>query len=219
MLFLPRQSLKKPSEEIVRELIYFTNGVKFDSRDVTFGAPEVYPIAGFDTIERNTRLTVSPGNISGFSGDRIVFYRRLDLKDITPVSLNSITIFELPVSTHQLLDQINLRYGLSLSVDDVQDVMYPSTQGPFPLIAKASSLVWIGEYSLPLSFPAINLLGPNLEGFTRVPRHLDRLLPVKDLHGFTRHKELEYLLDHKELLGFEAVPMSLSIRSALTGFS
>jgi len=163
-VFLPPYSLNKPSEEIVRELIYFTNGVRFGKEDVSFGAPKVVEMVPYDGVLRNTQLSVFGNKQYGYSNERVIYYGRLSLASLVAKSANPIIIRRMPCYTYDILDQINFHYGVQLSEEDVQNVYYASVAGPFPLIAKPDSLVWINRIDLAVQFPSLNIQQPDLNG-------------------------------------------------------
>lgn len=172
---------KRTSEAILRYLIEATLGLRLDKEDVTFGQPEVieplepnlplFPSKSLNGLwmVRDTRVLVTAGERYR-AGKFYACFGKHDLADIVPVSQNTILVRQWPFSTYDVLDQLNIRFGLSLSEDDVHDIYYPALEGPFVVRAKSTSLVWKGE--LPFEIEALD-----------VP--LDDTLLTKDLGGFT----------------------------------
>lgn len=173
---------KRTSEAIVRYLIEATLGIRFTEEDVEFGLPEVveplepnlpvFPSVSLNgvTMVRDTRVLVKTRGDQYRMGRFYAVFARHDLAEIVPVSQNIIQVREFPFSTYDVLDQLNIRYGLSLSEDDVHDIYYPTLVGPFYLRAKSTCLAWKGQLEFeiePLAIP------------------LDDTLTVKDLEGFS----------------------------------
>ncbi len=176
---------KRTSEAILRYLIEATLGIRFEQGDIEFGRPEiieplasnlpVFPSVSLTGVEmvRDTRVLVKATGDHFRSGRFYVAYARHDLADIEPVSLNTVLVQKLPFSTYDVLDQLNIRYGLSLSEDDVHDIYYPDLVGPFYLRAKSTSLAWKGQLEFEIEPLAIALSDTlsvkELDGFSRTP--------------------------------------------------
>lgn len=176
---------KKPSEEIVRDLIWYSCGLRLPPEMITFGKPEPFEPYPNDPIHRNTVVRTS-GIIKKtryFKGSQIIRYCRLNLNEVANHQPNrTIVIDRYPFTTYDILDQVNEIWGLMLSREDVIDTLYESHQADFVIRASPDSLVWIGE--LDFSDQAPNILTKvRLNGFKKYSLGLPR--PFLD--GFKVH--------------------------------
>ena len=159
----------KTSDEIFRDLVYYTNGYRLPHH-ATVVKVEPNPFQTQDPLGRDTQAEVAipadpychaPQQMS----TRTVTYSRLNLSVLQP---RWDRYFEAPTtdsSTYQLLDQINQYFNTCFTVYDLEDVAYPAGNFALVLRAQAMSSAWQGQYG-------------------QVPQ-LANLIPVKKLAGFT----------------------------------
>jgi hypothetical protein len=150
---------RKPSEQIVRDLIFYTLGYVLPP-EAAFTQLEAYEPVAEDPLKRDTKVLVYiPDHVYSRShGARWIKYRRLDLGLLEKQGQGQLTAHTFPFSTYDILDQINLLYNIDLSHDDVQDVAYVDSTQPYKLIAKPGSLAWQNTLVLDVAVPSL----PNL---------------------------------------------------------
>lgn len=134
--------LNQPSKQIVVALINRDNNTSFNLSQVDIDSVSTMP-SGF---ARNTSARVFSIPGSGFTPSEVtVYYNRLDLahqwRNTVPVARATD-----PTSTADLLSSLNNLYGLNITLDDVEDSPYLGN--PHTVIAKATSLAWIGSVDI-----------------------------------------------------------------------
>jgi len=158
---------KKPSKDLVYDLINEANPqleIPASALNVSLGVPAA--IAGTSWPANNTNIVLSPAPGSGdFIGRQTVSYRRLDLSALFRGQTILIKKFKSTASSssgtlmytvYQLLADINSRYGMNLTEDDVnnanilrgstlEDGQYTTT---VTVSTKATSLGYTGSFSL-----------------------------------------------------------------------
>lgn len=135
----------KPSQQILSDLIFATNGFRLPATGVTYGTPVAVPgPAGFYSY-LNTGIEVSIPYAPGVQnyGKQTFFYSRLNLGNAAPVTgATPIVVASYPTDTYTLLPQINAYYGLQLGQDDVLNTVYADNTVDFLITAAPGSLVW-----------------------------------------------------------------------------
>lgn len=110
-------------------------------RDFTFGDP--YPVT--TTNFRNSSIRFKPTDEKYREQD--LRYRRLGLEVLRTWDddFSVVLVDSLPTSTHAILDRINAALGLSLTVNEVEDIQYTTISDRYPLRIKANnvSLAWV----------------------------------------------------------------------------
>ena len=142
--------LKKPSWELVFDLINEANGSVFLPRHFSIGAPSVVNVRG-----RNTTAVLEANGVEYF-GTQDVFYNRLDLAVKMPP--NEVEGLELMVpndgfiNTVEIADRLNQMFDLALSGDDLVDqtITFDTYPASMSLQAKPSSLAWFGTLNIRL---------------------------------------------------------------------
>jgi hypothetical protein len=160
----------KPSEQLVRDAVYNTNGFRLP-REAVFGLPAVWQAPPDDISGRDTTVVVSmpTTSCSRDTGARQLLYQRLDLSQLQPVAGAQIVVKAVPFTLYSLLDQINTYYGVKLDQTDVIDQTFNTVTGPFNLAAQPTSLAWKNQVALPVVFDLPDLVThPDLSGFTAV---------------------------------------------------
>jgi hypothetical protein len=161
--------LNQPAKDILLDLIYFSNGIRFYDEEVEFGIPQALdPRPDLDS-DPNTFIPIDvPQTVdSRYEGNTGFMYRRLGLADITPVG-TAILVPSFPVTTYQLLGALNAYYGTQWTQDDLVNYAYLSESNPMTIQFQPGSLCYQGE----------GLAGP-------IAMDLSQLVNVTDLDGFT----------------------------------
>lgn len=185
----------KPSEVLVYDLIVYANGTAVPQSDLVFGLPEAFVPYASDPLRRDTRVTVS-ALLYPFARQRgkvVLTYRRLALEQFIPEFEDvPIEVLRLPFTAHQVLPQINARYGLSLSVMDIEDTLFSEASTTYGIKARAESLAWQGVLEIETTY---------------IETRLDELIRVTSLDGFhyvNYQGDLSDLIVETQLSGFDA---------------
>ena len=175
-----------PAKELVYALINEDNPdlpFPVSALNVILGTPQAITPSGGKI--QNTRIWLSPVANGDYIGRRQVDYRRIDLSVLFRGMQVQIDKWSpnLPGGTgttmftvHQLLADINQKYGLALTTDDVNDqnITRGSTlEGGFytrtvTVTVKAGSYGYVGSFSLK---------------WKEAPREIDLMIAVSDLAG------------------------------------
>jgi hypothetical protein len=144
---------KKP-QDIIRDLIYASNGFMLPATGVLYGVPTSTTPLVADAYQRDTfvQLSIDPNAYPRrYRGSRTFLYKRIDLGTLNALTSASPTILvtSLPTDSYTLLSQINACYGLQLSQADVQNITYGSVVGAV-LAAEPTSLAFQGNLALNL---------------------------------------------------------------------
>ena len=160
----------RPSEQILYDLLYYTGGAWLPKDSLSFGAPQPWgPIAG-DPYQRDTQLdvTVGPGAHPRQRGTATIRYRREDVGTMPVLVDVPIEVESLPFTTHQLLPQLNLRYGLQLGPADLLNETFWGSVDGYSLHVAPGSLVWRGTFFVETTYK---------------DRPLSEILLVRELSG------------------------------------
>lgn len=153
-------NLQQAAPLILTDLINRSNpGAALVPAYLTFGAVSV------ETGARNTGVTVSAVQGSGYKGSQAVTYDRLDLTtDIANVAGLSLAF---PVGdavmVSEFLAEFNSRFQTGLTADDIVDGPVPEFVGslneehPADLVAAASSYIYLGQVTLTLQGDELDL--------------------------------------------------------------
>lgn len=160
-------TMVSPSEQLLRDLIFTVTGFHLPAQ-ATFGIPKALtPLQG-DAIQNDTAVLVSmpQSPYGGDTGSKWLYYNRMDLGRLQPVTLSGIL---LPPGTaftlSSMLPQINTLYGVNLDVSDIVDANYVAGNGPYTMQASSNSLAWEGQLNvavvvdLSLMTPVTSLAG------------------------------------------------------------
>lgn len=131
--------LNQPPKSIILALINRDNLSSFTLSQVDLDTVTAMP----QGYARNTSIRVIAIPGGGFKpSSKVVYFNRLSLayqwRNTVPVAPA-----DSPVDTLSLLPAINALYGINLTSDDV--VNNPYTTSPHTVVAKTTSLVWIGQ--------------------------------------------------------------------------
>lgn len=199
---------KKPSKDLVYDLINEANpqlAIPASAVNVTLGTPSV--ISGGSWPANNTKISLSPAPATGdFIGRQDVNYRRLDLSALFRgqtilikkfKSVTSSSAGTLMYTVYQLLADINVRYGMNLTQDDVNDanILRGSTleDGQYTttitVTTKATSLGYTGSFSLK---------------WLNTKQALEDMVTVRELGGRLYPGGNDFSGAHKEILSLAA---------------
>lgn len=173
-------NLTQAPEKVLCDLINRENtaqGSALTPELVSFGLPTQ------SNDLRNTDITVSAKEGSGYVGQAVINYNRPHLQsDIVDVYIASKVgrnaEFSVGNSTNisDLVGEINARFGINLTADDYVDAVLPSFTGTpgevlnVNVVAKADSLVYRGSFTFQLKSEDIDLatviLTKQLNGIT-----------------------------------------------------
>lgn len=137
-------ALGKPSKELVLDEVNKKSTEVLSFADISFAPPAVNP---GNLHDRNTSLLLTDigGKYNGST--RTVFYNRLDLQllftnsGLTEVVLSKPEPF---TSVLQLLDEINLTYGLALTAEDIEEGA-PAETDEQTLVVKSTSYAYLNQ--------------------------------------------------------------------------
>ena len=163
--------LNKPSFDLIVDLINVANSTTLDETKISLGAPTAITV---DSNGHNTTAVVSSVPGSGYRGDVTVSYIRLDIgllfKNIA-LNLNVTT----PSTTKDLLPLLNSKYGLGLTIDDIEDNAIDMGDGSatptHAIVIKATSFAYIGTVT--------TTIGPDPE----IGEKLDTVILTTNLTG------------------------------------
>lgn len=160
--------LNKPAKDILLDLIFYSNGIRFYDDEVNFGLPQALDPRPDLDWDPNTFIPIMvPDTVDDrYEGKTGFMYRRLSLSDITPVG-TAILVPSFPITTYQLLDALNAYYGTQWAQADLVNYTYLAAVNPITLTFAADSLCYQGQ----------GLAGP-------VALDLSQLINVTDLDGF-----------------------------------
>lgn len=159
---------KDPLDQILAS-IKSLNNVDLVKAEYTFGLPVAVEVDGAGT---NTTVLITSKDLqSTYDGQVTVRYRRLNLSDLitlVPLSIKA----DLPTTTMQVAERLNQLYGLKFTEDDIVstpvDLSGTDGAGTVTLVAKTTSLAWIGSVDVTLARGAIpiadRILVTNLPG-------------------------------------------------------
>lgn len=147
--------LTKAPAEIILDMIKATHAgdakvAGLTTQLVTFGLPTA---ASGQNPTRNTQLTVSSVEGSGYAGDVVITYNRLTFDQVVKTKDKVFTLGD-ATKVSDLVAEINARYNIALTADDYVDADLPAFTGEanekhtFNLTANADSLIFIGSIEL-----------------------------------------------------------------------
>lgn len=119
------------AEDLLLKQLNSKNGFVLSKRDVEFVNP--VPAETVDSVAAktyNTAITVKMLRVDQYDGSGIIFYNRLNLtKEFASARLadKSFMFINKPISLHSILNQVNLKTGLRLTKDIVEDVKIDPT--------------------------------------------------------------------------------------------
>lgn len=163
-------SLNKPSVDLIIDLINVANSTSLNSTKISFEVPSVL---SNDPNNHNTGVKVVAVKGSGYIGDVDVTYNRLDIGLLFKNIALNLDVAK-PATTKDLLPKLNSKYGLGLTIDDIEDnAVDMSGDGPHThtIVMKVASLAYIGQVT--------TTIGPDPE----VGERLDTVILQTNLNG------------------------------------
>lgn len=154
----------KPPKESVLDLIKEANPnlpLPLTTDGVTFGVPKTIPLTPGSIV--NTEIEMSARGASGYVKKTIVRYRRLSLDTLfrgLAAEVHKYTArgpYEYPFDMYGLLKEVNARFGLNVTEDDVVNTWFPWQNDKYypdkrtcvgVMVSKPTSLLWTGQTSL-----------------------------------------------------------------------
>lgn len=143
----------KPAVQILRDLIYATNGFMLPATGVLYDAPiPITPLVA-DRYQRDTVIKVQMDPTIPYQpwyGHCTFLYSRVQLGEFVPVQnpVVPIVIPAYPFSIWDILPLINAYYGLQLTTADVLDTTYTVAAYPITVYADPSSPTFSGSMIL-----------------------------------------------------------------------
>jgi hypothetical protein len=189
----------KYGKQLLLERINDLNQTRFTFNDLEFGSPEIQYNQPY-----NTRVRIFAKAASGLTRYVDVQYNRFrllnalpskELVDYSPTVTDTTTV-------HDLLVDINYRYGVALTEDDVYDDPVPTDGSWITLRVKETSYLYEPEDSdlIPVN---LRITTTDLSGFSAPVFSLIPAITVTDLTGFNEPVEpLSSLITVTDLSGF-----------------
>lgn len=158
----------RPAVQIMLDLIFISNGVRFDDDEVVVGTPQPLDQRPDLYWDPNTfvRVTVPDTVDARYEGETGFMYRRMTLRDL-PLEEGKLPlpVPPFPFYTSDVLDDINAYYGTQVTIDDIEDQEYVDSTSGLPIVFKSSSLIWMGTEKLTEGIYSPLIRKPNLSGF------------------------------------------------------
>lgn len=139
--------LNKPSAELLIDLINSTNKTRFQPADLNVTRPQPATLEGYSFV--NSMVVATGTGTTAYQGPEQLHYRRVDLELLLLTKNRVFTIDNggADFTMADLLPQINARYGLALSLDDVINGSWSQSatdEVDVILEARSQSYVYIG---------------------------------------------------------------------------
>lgn len=139
-------NLRLPSRQLILDEVNAVNSTGLRMNQVIYGIPKPIHVAG----ENNTEIEIAarPGGLA--FGDINFQYKRLHLRELFN-TLGELHIpwpglpHTQPANTHRLIPQLNERYGLALSNEDVLFEKIIGQVNEWVVKAAPESIAWIGQ--------------------------------------------------------------------------
>jgi hypothetical protein len=163
--------LNKAAKDILLDLIFFSNGIRFNEAEVEFGSPQALDATADTPGDPNTFIPISvPDTAKRYQGDTGFMYRRVGLDEITPVG-TGINVPVFPITTYELLPSLNAYYGTQWTQADLVNYTYLALVNPLTITFQPGSLCYHGEgVADPLVLALTQSVSQiELEGFVEAP--------------------------------------------------
>lgn len=159
---MSRYNYDKPATDILLDLIFFNNGIRFDPNDITFGLPAPLDLRPDISTDENTfiPITVNPNWDNRYAGNTGLLYRRANLLEVPPLGSGPIALPDFPFQTTDWLPAINVYYGTQITAADVIERTY--NEGDALILQfDPNALCWLGSSLLNQELITVN----DLQGF------------------------------------------------------
>lgn len=160
LALLPDMDFNRPAEDVLIDLIYISTKFRVSKHHIKFGLPmELDQRPDIDDDENTfIPIAIDPAYDSRFAGSNGVMYRRLPFDSLIVKVDMKIRIDHFPFYPEELLSQFNIKYGLQLTVADIDNTEVTSIEG-FKMKISPTSLIWIGGIDPELSYGGLDLAG------------------------------------------------------------
>lgn len=170
---MANRNFNQPALQVLLDQINEDNSRSFTTALLTFNAA-----AADSSGAKNTKVTATAANGSGYTGTRDIFYNRVDLSTV-PGSRGVTFQVGDAVNLSDLLPEINTLYGLAMTTADFTDAAIPAFPGVAPhetqtinMVATDAAVLWSGTLTLTIDANDMSLATaiPNntLSGLTYV---------------------------------------------------
>ena len=113
-----------PHAQFVFDQINSANAISLSPYDFTLSAPTVYSNPQYPTL--NTQITITPAELTGYSGSAVVYYNRIDISQVLGTQSANIVPATNATLLSDIIPQINSAYGLDLQTGDYTDAPLPT---------------------------------------------------------------------------------------------
>lgn len=192
----------RPAEEVLIDLIYMSTKYRINKHHIKFGIPQELDQRPDIDDDENTFISIAidPAYDDRFSGANGVMYRRLPFDSLEVKVEMNIRIDHYPFYPAELLSQFNVKYGLQLTIADIDNTEHKTLDVPFVMKISPTSLIWFGSIDPGLTYGGLDLAGlvlnKKLNGYDKtggIP--ISSILKITDLIGFEYYEHPVMVLD------------------------
>ena len=153
---MTRTHLNKLGRDLILDIVNKTNASDITFAEVDFSTPEAVAGAG---IARNTTVLVTALPNGRYKGERRVYYWRLPIQQVISEEFRRFPMLGMPTNTLMIAQEINTRYNLRLTAEDIHVDPINELQKPFNVTirVKPGSYAFLGEVTMQIVEPAIDL--------------------------------------------------------------
>lgn len=153
-------NLNRDPKDIVLDLLYIENQIKFYPQKTTLGKPSPLDTRPDIYWDSNTYIPLKVADSVGmaFDGSNGLEYHRIGFDE---ANINIIPRKLPPTNLYSILSMLNRLYGTRLTEDDLYDISIEWADDPVNIKAKPGSLVWQGEGGLKRSDTLLKVLKLN----------------------------------------------------------
>lgn len=153
---MTRTHLNKLGRDLILDILNKTNASDITFAEVDFSTPEVVAGAG---MNRNTTVLVTALPNGRYKGERRVYYWRLPIQQVISEEYRRFPMLGMPTNTLMIAQEINTRYNLRLTAEDIHVDPISVLEKPFNVTirTKPGSYAFLGEVTMQIVEPAIDL--------------------------------------------------------------
>lgn len=153
---MTRTHLNKLGRDLILDIVNKTNASDITFAEVDFSTPEIVAGAG---ISRNTTVLVTALPNGRYKGERRVYYWRLPIQQVIGEEFRRFPMLGMPTNTLMIAQEINTRYNLRLTAEDIHVDPINELQKPFNVTIriKPGSYAFLGEVTMQIVEPAVDL--------------------------------------------------------------